>query len=108
MIDDRTFQNQADNALESLNRALSAAADKYEFEADLNAGALTIEFEDPPARFVVSPNSPVRQIWVSAESKSYKLDWDEARGEFVLPSGTSLKDVIAEAVGRQVGGEVKL
>jgi frataxin-like iron-binding protein CyaY len=35
---------------------------------------LQIVFEEPaPAKFVVSPNAPVRQIWVSALSRSYKL-----------------------------------
>ena len=33
---------------------------------------------------MVSPNAPVRQIWVSAHSKSFKLDWDAAKEAFVL------------------------
>ena len=52
-------------------------------QVKLNAGALAIEFETPPAKFVVSPNSPVSQIWVSAQSKSFKLDWDAARGAYL-------------------------
>ena len=40
---------------------------------------------DPrPAKFVVSPNAPVRQIWVSAMSRSFKLSWAQEVGEFVL------------------------
>jgi CyaY protein len=107
-MDDRQFTTQADLALEDLYRRLNAAAEKHDFEADFNGGVLAVEFEDPPAKFVVSPNSVVRQIWVSAHSKSSKLDWDEARGEFVLNGAKSLRDTIAEAVTQQIGEAVTL
>jgi iron donor protein CyaY len=108
-MDDLTFQRRADETLAELFQALNRAAEEYELEADMNAGALTIEFEEPKAKFVVSPNSPVRQIWVSANVKSYKLDWNEDAGAFVLPAtGQSLKEMMAEAVGRHLGEEVEL
>jgi CyaY protein len=108
-VDEQTFQKRADAALESLYKQLSTTADLHDFEVDFNAGTLKVEFEDPPARFVVSPNSPVRQIWVSAHSKSYKLGWDEARGMFVMPdSGLTLEQLMADAVGRQLGDDVTL
>jgi CyaY protein len=95
--------------MNDLYRALNDASDDYAFEADFNAGALTVEFEDPPAKFVISPNTPVRQIWVSAHSKSYKLDWDKGDGAFVFPeTGQSLQILIEEAIGRQLGQEVSL
>ena len=107
---DQEFQTISGKALEDLYKRLNAAsAEGGEFEADFNAGALAIEFEEPPGKFVVSPNAPVKQIWVSAHSKSFKLDFDEGRGEFVLPStGESLKDMVAGAISRQLGQEVKL
>lgn len=108
-MDDRDFQRKSDHALNELNQKLAAAGDRYDFESDFNAGALTIEFEDPPARFVVSPNSPVRQIWVSALTKSFKLDWNEPRGTFVLvDTGQTLTELIQSAIETQTGGEVTL
>ena len=107
MIDEQAFRKHAEQAIEQLQRALEKAMDRYEFEVDSNQGALTIEFEDPPARFVVSPNAPVRQIWVSARVKSFKLDWDEARGAFVL-GGKDLKELIARVIGEQLEEEVTL
>ena len=83
-MDDQEFQTHSGEALHDLYKRLNAASDGGEFEADFNAGALAIEFEEPPAKFVVSPNAPVRQIWVSAHSNSFKLDFDFARQEFVL------------------------
>ena len=57
-MDEQEFKSHADQALDELYRKLTAASDQYDFEADFNAGALAIEFEDPPAKFVVSPNAP--------------------------------------------------
>ena len=109
MIDEQKFRKMAEEALEQLQRALEKAADRYEFEVDRNEGALTVEFEDPPARFVVSPNAPVRQIWVSARVKSFKLDWDEARGAFVLAADQrDLKQLMGGVIGEQLGEEVAL
>lgn len=90
-------------------RKLTQASDHSDFEADFNSGALAVEFEDPPAKFIVSPNSPVRQIWVSAHSKSFKLDWDGARGTFVLPdSGQTLAELMQSAISQQLGEEIAL
>ena len=108
-MDDLSFQRHADEALSSLNRKLADAGDVHGFEADLNDGALKIEFEDPPAKFVVSPNRPVHQIWVSALTRSFKLDWLEGRGAFAFAaSGQTLDELIEEVVSTQLGHKVEL
>ena len=106
-MDEQEFRTRAEQALDDLYRRLSAAAEEHDFEVDFNSGALAIEFETPPAKFVVSPNSPVSQIWVSAHSKSFKLDWDAARNAFVL-GGQTLAELIGDAVGQQLGERVTL
>ena len=108
-MDEQDFKKRADEALSSLHRALIGAADDYGFDVDFNSGALGIEFEDPPAKFVISPNAPVRQIWVSALAKSYKLDWDIVENSFVLiESGDSLKTLIEKVISKQLKEEVSL
>jgi iron donor protein CyaY len=109
MMDEQDFKKRADEALSSLHRALIGAADDYGFDVDFNSGALGIEFEDPPAKFVISPNTPVRQIWVSALAKSYKLDWDIVENSFVhIESGDSLKTLIEKVISKQLKEEVSL
>ena len=109
MLDELQFRDRADEALSRLQRALEQASDRHDFEVDNNQGALAIEFDDPPAKFIVSPNSPVRQIWVSARVQSFKLDWYEARDAFVLPAdGRTLQELIAGVVGEQLGEEISL
>jgi iron donor protein CyaY len=108
-MDEQEFRRRADEALDRLHRKLSDAGDQHGFEADFNSGALAIEFDDPPGKFVVSPNAPVRQIWVSAHSRSFKLDWNVAREAFVhAETGQSLAELIAAAIGKQLGEDVRL
>ena len=109
MMDEQDFKKRADEALSSLHRALLGAADDYGFDVDFNAGALAVEFEDTPAKFVISPNTPVRQIWVSALAKSYKLDWDIVENTFVhTESGDTLKELLENAISKHLKEEVSL
>ena len=49
------------------------------------SGKLEVIFEEPEeVKFVVSPNTPIREIWISALSTSFKLAWSEAKNAFVL------------------------
>ena len=99
-LSEQDFRLTADQALESAQRALMPLADEEEFEVDLQNGVLQVVFEEPaPDMFVVSPNAPVRQIWVSAMSRSYKLAWQPDSSTFAL-DGESL-DALMERLTRQ-------
>jgi CyaY protein len=109
VLDDQQFRNVSSAALESLQRALERASEDHDFDVDRKEGALSIEFEDPPARFVLSPNSPVKQIWISARVKSFKLDWNEQQSAFVLAAdGRNLSRLIADLIEEQIGEPVAL
>lgn len=93
-LSDQDFRLRADHALEDLQRALLPLADEEGFEVELQNGVLQILFEEPSAaKFVISPNAPVRQIWISALSRSYKLAWSPERSAFEL-DGESLNDLV--------------
>ncbi len=85
MMDESTFRRQSDLALEALKQALIRAEEDGGFEAEEKNGVLNVLFEDDSPKFVFTPNTPVRQIWVSALSTSFKLEWDAAKEAFVLP-----------------------
>lgn len=94
MLSEQDFRLRADHALEALQRALLPVADTDGFEVELQNGVLQVVFEEPSAaKFVVSPNAPVRQIWLSAMARSYKLAWSEERAAFVL-DGESLDELV--------------
>ena len=109
MLDEQDFQLKCEDSMTTLFKALAAASDDHDFEADLNNGTLTVEFDAPRAKFVISPQTPVRQIWVSAHSRSFKLDWIPGRAAFVLPgSGQSLAELIAAHVSEHLGETIVL
>jgi CyaY protein len=46
----------------------------------------------------------VRQIWISALSTSFKLEWSDGAGAFVLPkTGETLTQVIERAINQHLG-----
>jgi len=85
MIDEATFRRESDAALEALKQSLIRAEETGGFETEDNNGVLNVLFEDGAAKFVFTPNTPVRQVWISALSTSFKLEWNEAQHAFTLP-----------------------
>jgi len=87
MVDELEFRKLVETALDKLlhHLILLEEDEGAGFEVEGQGGLLNIIFDDPPAKFVITPNTPVRQIWISALSTSFKLDWDEAASAFILP-----------------------
>jgi CyaY protein len=106
-MDEHEFRKHAEEALSVLRRALAAASDDYDFTTDLEDDVLTVEFESPPAKFVISPHALARQIWVAAHSKSYRLEWDYVENAFMY-RGQTLKEIVEQAITKQLGEEVTL
>src|SRR6476620_4811113 len=92
-LSEQEFRLKSDDALQHARRALmSLADDDAGFELELQNGVLNLVFEEPSeTKFVVSPNAPVRQVWVSAMGKSYKLAWSPEQSAFVITSETLTK-----------------
>jgi iron donor protein CyaY len=85
MIDEATFRRESDRALESLKKSLIAAEDDNgTFEFEDNNGVMNIIFENGSSKFVITPNTPIRQVWISAQATSFKLDWNETTSAFTL------------------------
>jgi iron donor protein CyaY len=86
MMDELEFRRTAESALDTLKRHLIEREEDEAsgFEVEEQSGVLNVVFDEPPGKFVITPNSPVRQIWISALSTSFKLDWNGAAAAFVL------------------------
>jgi len=106
-MDEQLFRKRVDAALESLKKSLIAAEDSVEMEVEDQAGALHVSFEDPPAKFIISPNAAAGQIWISALSTSFKLDWSDDSRDFVFfKTGEKLKTLVSRLINQQLGEEV--
>ena len=95
VLSEQEFRTKSVEALEDARRALLPLADTGEgFEVELQNGVLNLVFEEPSEmKFVVSPNAPVRQVWVSAMARSYKLAWTPESGAFAL-NGETLPELL--------------
>ena len=103
MIDEATFRHESDKALEALKQALIDAEEEGGFEAEEKNGVLNVLFEDGAAKFVFTPNTPVRQVWISALSTSFKLEWNEAAHAFTLPkTGEDLRTLTERLLREQL------
>ena len=79
------------------------AEESSEIEVEDQSGALHVSFEDA-SKFVISPNAPVRQIWISALATSFKLDWSDTEQDFVLSkTGERLKALVSRLINQQLG-----
>ena len=107
MLDEMEFRHLAEAALESLKRHLILREEEAEagFEVEEQAGVLNLVFDDPAGKFVITPNTPARQIWISALSTSFKLDWNPASSAFVLPrTGEKLIPLLDRLIGEHLEG----
>lgn len=109
-LDEREFQRKSDAAFEELKRRMLAAGDAHGFDVEGESGKLEVIFDDPDAsKFVISPNAPVREIWISALSTSFKLGWSESKHAFVLErTGEDLFAVMSRVISQQMGSDVKV
>jgi len=110
MLEEKDFQRKADAAFDDLKKRLLVLGDEHGFDVEGESGKLEVIFEEPEeAKFVVSPNTPVREIWISALSTSFKLGWSAARNAFVLEkTGEDLHAVMGRVISQQLGTQVTL
>jgi iron donor protein CyaY len=108
-MDEKLFQKHAEQAMERLTRALYDVEEASGFDVEERGGALHLTFDDPPGTFVISPNSAAKQLWISALSTSFKLDWSESYTDFVLSqSGETLLPLVARLLTQQTGNAIAL
>src|ERR1700761_3538490 len=86
MLDESTFRRESDSALEALKQSLIRAEEATGgFETEEKNGVLNVLFDDDTAKFVLTPNTPVRQVWVAAHPSSFKLECSDSAHAFILP-----------------------
>jgi iron donor protein CyaY len=99
---EQEFRIESDRAIEEARRSLMPLADELDFEIELQNGVMQILFEEPaPVKFVISPNAPVRQLWVSAMSRSFKLPWSPEVSAFAL-EGEPLVPLLERLIRQQL------
>ncbi len=110
MLSEHEFQKKCDAAFEALRSRLLELGDAHDFEVEGGSGKLEIEFEDEDeTRFVISPNAPVRQIWISALTTSFKLGWSDSAQSFVQEkTGETLNQVMSRILTEKLGAPIEV
>ncbi len=103
-MDESTFRRVSDHALEALKQSLIRAEETVGgFEAEEKNGVLNVLFDDGTAKFVFTPNTPVRQVWISAQSTSFKLEWNDGKEAFtLLKTGEDLRTLTERLLREQL------
>ena len=104
-ISEAEFQQHAEQAIAELERAFGELAEKRDIDVQVEGGVLSVNFEEgEPGKFIVSPNSSVRQLWVSARVSSFKFDWSEETHEFMFAAtGETLRQTMTRLTQEQIG-----
>ena len=103
-LSEADFRSRAEAAIEELERAFSDLADDRDIDVQVEGGVLSITFEEgEPGKFIVSPNSSARQVWVSARVSSFKFDWSDEKGFVLAGTGESLIQVMTRLTQEQLG-----
>jgi CyaY protein len=101
MIDEKVYRQLVDQVFSRIDAAFEDA-DPDLAEASLSQGTLTITFKNQ-YRFIISPQTPVRQIWVAYRDRAWHFnqnsltnEWTDDRGQgidlFRLVQETTLQE----------------
>jgi CyaY protein len=103
------FTTHYDATRRELETRLSEAIDQgSDFDFDTSGDVIKIEFTDGE-KFVVSPNSPVEQLWISANYAGTRFNWsEEAKDWLSEKSQESVFVFLANAISQKLGEDVTL
>jgi iron-sulfur cluster assembly protein CyaY len=104
-MNDAEFAERAEQTLADLEDRLNEASADMDMEVEAGEGTIKIRFEDPhPGTFVLSPNPPAKQLWLSARTTSFKFNWsDQVNGFVHEKSGEPIDQTLGRLISEQMG-----
>ena len=104
-----TFSQRYDATVRTLEEKLTDLIDNgAEFDLERNGDVLTIEFESGE-KVIITPNSPVEQLWISAEFQGQRFNWSEdANAWSEEKAGKQLARYLSEVLTRKLGTPIEL
>ena len=86
-MDDNEFRERSDTALTKVAKWLEEL-DPDEVDYTTADGVVTIEFA-AGAKFILSRQSQMKQMWLAAGSHGFHYNWDDSRGRVARRQGRS-------------------
>jgi CyaY protein len=87
-MDESTYRHLVDETLNHIDAAF-ADVDPDLAECSISQGALTLLFPGG-LRAIVSPQPPVRQMWLAFRDRAYHFDWDPEGKRWIDDRGEGL------------------
>lgn len=102
-LSESEFLVLADRLLERIDAALNDSADAADagIDSEINAGILTLHFDDG-SRIVVNRQTPMREIWLASKGGGFHfrfdgVAWRDTRG------GDRLEETLRREISAQAG-----
>ena len=107
-MDEHTYRQLVDDTIHHIDAAFEEV-DPDLAESNMSQGALTITFPGN-LRAIVSPQPPVRQMWLAFRDRGYHFDWDEAGRLWRDDKGTGLDlyGIVSKITKEMTGVELAL
>lgn len=102
-MEENTYRKLVDDTLSHIDAAFEDV-DPDLAESTISQGALTILFPGG-LRAIVSPQPPVRQMWLAFRDRGYHFDWDPERQRWLDDRGEGVELYgLIEKISRDVSG----
>jgi CyaY protein len=89
MIEEKLYRKLVDETYARIDRAFENV-DPDLAEVTISQGALTIAFGER-LKLMLTPQPPVRQLWVAFRDRAWHFDWDAARQTWVDDRGLNVE-----------------
>ncbi len=107
-MDEREYRLLVDETLARIDKAFEDV-DPDLAESSISQGALTIAFPGG-LRAIISPQPPVRQMWLAFRDRGYHFDWNSAKKQWIDDKGEGLElfQLVADLTQRTAGVRVAI
>jgi CyaY protein len=89
MIEEKLYRQLIDQVFHRIDAAFEGV-DPDLAESTLSQGTLTILYQGK-VRFILSPQTPVRQIWAAFKDRAWHFDRDPATGNWMDDRGRGIE-----------------
>jgi CyaY protein len=103
MLDEKTYRQLVDETYARVDRAFEHV-DPDLAEVTISQGALTVLYNEK-VKLMLTPQPPVRQLWVAFRDRAWHFDWDAAKGAWMDDRGLGIEvQKLVEDTTREMTG----
>jgi CyaY protein len=108
MIEEKLYRKLVDETYARIDKAFENV-DPDLAEVTISQGALAIVFGER-MKLMLTPQPPVRQLWVAFRDRAWHFDWDAARGAWMddRGQGIALPKLVEDTTREAVKTEVRI